>query len=326
MGIDNGTKRDIVVVSGMYRCGTSIVWRVLSEDGCFKKKYYEPLHPDLYKFVEDGSIVGNYIDDKKILYKLLNDFHLNKFRLQENESYDELKEYLSKILKPMSITKFTRVTLRLAWLLKNFPGIFIVNLIRDPRAVCYSYMKRGNLDFLLKKENNMRKLKFKAVYMLPNLLTRAFLPRNLLYWHQEYLDYLQKEEKWKRYIKQFKYSKLQTRIMALWRVNVEQSIEDLNRYENSNFITIRFEDFVSEPEKTLGLIYNKIGFQAVPDEVMKGLYRDTKKYEHVSHHKYSKGLSRDLVSNWKTINNDIWQESIAESQITGLMNKLGYQE
>lgn len=53
-------ERSVVIINGMYRSGTSFLWRILSEDPCYKLKLYEPLHPDLLNTYKIDNVMKKY--------------------------------------------------------------------------------------------------------------------------------------------------------------------------------------------------------------------------------------------------------------------------
>lgn len=331
------TQRPSVIISGMYRSGTSIIWRIISEDEFFKWKFYEPLHPDLLNQRKKNSAMNVYLDHPEIVQNWSDNFHINKFKLSKEEDYYELKRYLLDILKPRSITKFTRMTLRLAWLVRNFDNIFIINVIRDPRAVCYSYLTRGSLLYFIKKQKTFRERLKILIYKIENLTTKnsieainnrfnKFMRLNYqpIYWYNLYLNQLRDDHLWKNYVKKINNKNPQVKILSLWRINVEQSLKDLNESNSLNYVNIKFEDFVFKPEQILSQIYNKIGMKSVPKEVIQSVYTDANHLENISNHKYNKKLSRNFINSWKNIDKKIWDKAISKSKIVPLMQKLGY--
>ena len=129
---------------------------------------------------------------------------------------------------------------------------------------------------------------------------------------------------WNDYIKKINDKNPQVKILSLWRINVEQSLKDLNNSNSPNYINIKFEDFVYKSEQILSQIYNKIGIKSVPKEVIQSIYTDANHLENISNHKYNKKLSRNIINNWKNIDKKIWDKAISESKIAPLMQKLGY--
>ncbi|MFW9805318.1 MAG: sulfotransferase, partial [Candidatus Thorarchaeota archaeon] len=269
-----------VAVSGMYRSGTSIFWRILSADPMFQKRFYEPLHSLLIDRIVTNPAMDDFKSNPEIMKAWSPRFNFERIHLGKNESYPELYSYLQNILVHNSLTKFTRTTMRISWLAENFPNVFIINLIRDPRAVCLSYMRRGGIEFFLSGTRSLRE-RFNAIRYLTNYNSKFRLLRKLwqlsidqmpirklhlvppikqklqgvpcrsIYCHQQYLDSLTNDLVWGDVARFAKASSPQVAILSLWKINVLQSIRDVKTLGVERGISIKFEDFVESPEKTL---------------------------------------------------------------------------
>jgi hypothetical protein len=129
---------------------------------------------------------------------------------------------------------------------------------------------------------------------------------------------------WNDYIQKINNKRPQIKILSLWRINIEQSLKDLESSNSINYINIKFEDFVLKPEKVLKQIYNKMGINSVPNEVIKSIYTDANHLNNISNHKYNKKLSRNTINSWKNVDKKAWDKAISKSEILPLMQELGY--
>src|SRR6056297_2667452 len=115
-----------VIINGMFRSGTSLLWRVLKADRRFLRSFYEPLHSE--PFTNRPPHIANPYFNEKLTDKWSEKFATEKIHLKKDDSYPELKDYLNNIIKENSLIKFTRLNLRLDWLLANFPDVFVINI------------------------------------------------------------------------------------------------------------------------------------------------------------------------------------------------------
>lgn len=132
-----------VIINGMFRSGTTLLWRILAADISFSKRLTEPLHPDLPTNIGKYGPYREYARFPEALRVWSPDFHSKLIRLKAGDDYPALKEYLSHLIVNGALIKFCRMNLRLAWFLENFRDVYVINMVRDARAVCYSYLK-GN--------------------------------------------------------------------------------------------------------------------------------------------------------------------------------------
>ena len=134
-------KYPAIAVIGLPRSGTSILWDLLRCAPQFKKCYMEPLHPEML-----DEIVSKpwYLDLKEVWSELIPFYyqvvHETPFYLSTNDEALELYKYLKPILQEGTLTKFIRMSFRFKWLLKNYPSLKVIYILRDPRAICYSTM------------------------------------------------------------------------------------------------------------------------------------------------------------------------------------------
>jgi len=317
--------RPVVIINGMYRSGTSFLWRILSEDPYYKIKLYEPLHPDILNQSKINDAMRIYNEDKTLTKHWSPDFNLTKIRLKANDRYTELKNYFNDIIRPKTIIKTTRMNLRLGWLLKNFKNIFIINLVRDPRAVCYSYLRRSEQLYFF-KQKKIRDFYLCFNYYIKNILKqhKNTLKNTSRYWHNEYLRLLIHDKKWGSYARQFKYSLPPEKILALYRINYQQSFEDLDQFPENNHLLIKFEDFINEPQNVLNNIYNKLNFNEVPQEVLNSINKKSQSLNKILNHNYNRKIDKNLGIMWREIDEKIWKKISMKTDIKSIMKKLKY--
>jgi hypothetical protein len=306
-----------LIISGMYRSGTSLLWRILSADPSYIAYFYEPLHPELPKCVENFEFFLSYQMKAEILQKWSPGFHINRFHLSKEQRYRELEEYLRELVCTGSLIKFTRATLRLGWIMERFPSAFVINIVRDPRAVCFSYAKRGGI--ALARERSLRQFLGKAI---GTLRSRKRPPS--IHWHSEYLKGLKSSQRWGEYAEYLLGHTSCVRILGLWRINVEQSLDDLSGFSSNRSLTVLHENLCRIPDKTLKKLYQSLG-RKIPGEVTEALREDSEHSEFfVPGHKFHLGLSDKWLEQWMQVDNEIWEDALRQADIIPLMERLGY--
>ena len=113
-------------------------------------------------------------------------------------------------------------------------------------------------------------------------------------------------------------------IMGLWRINNEQSIQDLESCDDSNHITIRFEDLLTDPANVLGKIYSKLGIGEVPADVQDAVFTHDNSLDNIAHHKYNRPLNIENIQRWDEIDQGVWDRYIEKASIIHTMEKFGY--
>lgn len=314
-----------LIISGMFRSGTTLLWRVLSADPLYENSFLEPLHPELPNEVEAVKAYKIYKKHPEILHKWSSSFYLEKFYLTKEQEYPELKEYLSELICQNNLIKSTRTTLRLNWLLDRFLSAFVINVVRDPRAVCFSYARKGNI----KKQGFLKK----AFWKLKSEIFGATAPSvylpspdlNLnIYWTSDYFKLLESVEPWSNYVKSLADKLPYIKILALWRINVEQSLKDLDDYGKGRSVTILHEDFCRAPLQTLNRVYRHLG-RELPEEIKKEVKGNSvQDLGAISGHKFHLKISDKWLGQWKQVNNKIWEQGLIQAGIIPLMQRLGY--
>ncbi len=297
-----------VVINGMFRSGTSLIWRVLKGDTKFTEAFYEPLHQNS-PYERPPEVRKPYIRNLDIVERWSRRYSTEKLLLGRADSFPELKEYLDLILKDNTIVKFTRLNLRLKWFTEHFPNAFIINIIRDPRDVCLSYIMRADLDFTYKSN-------IKQAYR------QNIKKKFSTYFYREYFNYLKNIPKWKNYIQSLKKEPEYVKILGLWKINVTESLEALHNYERA--ITFKHEDFIKKPKEILHYIYNTLNVDIDP-KVEEELYKPNEETNvKISGHKFHLKISTDWIDRWKKTDNNIWERGIIKADLEELMERLDY--
>lgn len=145
-----------IFITARFRSGSTFLWNFFSNLPGFTA-FYEPLQENLLQHLArktpaQASHIGvhsyweeyNHIapDLAKLHHK---EFGFRKLLLEEDDYYDELKQYISFLTQStgdaIPVLQFNRVDFRLPWLKKNFPDVRIVHLYRNPRDQWYSMVK-----------------------------------------------------------------------------------------------------------------------------------------------------------------------------------------
>ena len=147
-----------LIMQGMRRSGTTIVYDVLSQDPAFDACYYEPFSKGKVGALGGGSGVQprdlmNGVRKKReqIIASSAeplvdDDFNLGAPLAPEKEIAPQLPGFALEYLKTLrgnqngSLIKFTRAYNKLPAIAPCFPGSVFVMLLRDPRAVVSSYL------------------------------------------------------------------------------------------------------------------------------------------------------------------------------------------
>ncbi len=298
-----------VIINGMFRSGTSLIWRVLKTDSRFDKAFYEPLHP--HSFSERPPEISKPYYQNDVTRHWSSRFAFEKIYMSRSDGFPDLRDYLNDIIKDNSILKFTRLNLRLDWVMAHFPNVFVINIVRDPRDVCLSYMNRGNLDFTYKA--NLKQTYRKQIKKKPST-----------YYYREYLQSIKHIPKWNIYIRKLNGLPEYIKILGLWKINVTEAFHALNNIDSSRYITIRHEDFCRDTIKTLKKIYDKMNLSIDP-KVEEEVYEPTDGMSiKITGHKFHMNISTEWINKWKEIDKKLWQKGINKAGLRDLMDKFNY--
>ena len=156
-----------VFITARFRAGSTFLWNYFSDLPGITS-FYEPLQENLPQHLirqtptqESHIGVHSYWDEYEnisIDIKRLHseEFGFRKLFLEEDDTYDELKCYISFLIHStpgmIPVLQFNRVDFRLPWLRKNYPDAKIIHLYRCPRDQWYSMVK-GHLNMSVTDAN-----------------------------------------------------------------------------------------------------------------------------------------------------------------------------
>lgn len=285
------------IISGMFRSGTTHLWKLLSADLAFEVSYCEPLHPRLDQEMLTWDHYKNYQQQTDLIRKYWSpDYSSHRLLLGSDDSYPQMADYLRRLLAPHSLAKFVRLTLRLGWFARIFPDAFVINIVRDPRAVCFSMLHRPD----------------------PKEIICHDLPWED--WHaRQYFEIYSQMPPFRDYLLSLQDEPPYVKILALWRINVERSLLDL-RDHVSKGIVVRHEDVCLKPEKELRKIYEKMGIP-LPPEVLNAV-RSTAGSERP----WQQPTTTVWMDLYKQVDSGIWRKGIRRADIGATMDRLGYEE
>lgn len=289
-----------VVINGMFRSGTTLLWRILAADPRLKHVFCEPLHPDLPRQIERFDHYKEYEEFPQAMKKWSPQFHHDKIRLKSSDKYDTLEAYLNEIMRDGALIKFCRMNLRLGWLLAQLSPVIVINMVRDPRAVVYSHLKRSE------KPIHARRVNWNN------------------WFSADYFDLYSQVPEWSDYLRSKKRKLPYMKIMALWRVNVEQSIRDLQSSNGRSWINVRYEDLISQPVVTMERIYALWGEE--PPSVVIENARGEATHDLGGHKKWQDPVNSKWISEWQAVDSSIWQEGCKAAGIELTMRWFGYIE
>lgn len=286
-----------IIIIGMRRSGTTILFDCLYEDKRFDS-YYEP-------FCHGKINIGGGSGEKQIPYgeKINNarrefiwqkklDISPEYFNLgapqkpeMEFEKRTPLvhREYLSFIAtkNEHTLMKFVRVSHKVETLHKLFPDARIIHIVRDPRRMAMSHIFGKNR----KASNSMKAIKLQ---LLQAMKRRRFfyLKTGFNNWSSEKLInyFITSCPKYANFENSPSYEK----IMLLWKVLYDKTREDCLDFFGSNYLELRHEDLCTKPIHTMEVIYDFLKMRC--DEVVKDWSR--------SHVKRTKPIYRVHDKRW----------------------------
>ncbi|MFY8200600.1 MAG: sulfotransferase [Pirellula staleyi] len=140
-------KPNCVIITGRFRSGSTMLWNVFRQLDDVTA-FYEPLNERRWF---DASHRGDSVDrthrgvtnywreyegleELSELYQ--EDWTRNQLYMDERSWEPQLKQYIERLVESSqgtAVLQFNRIDFRLAWIVKSFPGVQIVHLMRHPR-------------------------------------------------------------------------------------------------------------------------------------------------------------------------------------------------
>jgi hypothetical protein len=258
-----------VIIAGMRRSGTTILFDCLSEDPRFFS-IYEPLSLGKTN-VGGGSRVktvpyGSQLNELRREFIQKQNLHVEPsyfnygaptdYRLEFEECFPDLyKEYLQFLgAKDTSVLmKFVRVQNKLKDLRETFPDSKLLHIVKDPRRMAMSYLFGR-----MKRKGIKGRLKYTYVKRFFFSMKNGFNT-----WNSENLsNYLINNST--------EYASLSDvplfqKIMFLWKYINEQLQDQGKLHFGDDYLQIRHEEFCNNPQETLQHIYTHIGYSLSED-------------------------------------------------------------
>ncbi len=143
-----------LIIQGVFRSGTTIVFQCLRRDPR-ARSFYEPLHPQLPEMVQaarkgasrplKNELFREYVPlEDEVLERFDRSFGYDDAVLGAGDEHPELEAYLRALDEPAERTnlQFNRAFWMIPWLAQAFPEAKLLHVVRDPRSVMYSQMRR----------------------------------------------------------------------------------------------------------------------------------------------------------------------------------------
>ena len=155
--------KNLVFLSGDFSSGSTLLWTLFRQTGDYHC-LYEPLHERLREYLiyplrayEHHFFSENYFHEYKgfkEIFKLHKDkWGRSDFYLSKDSNAPDLLAYLHYIIgmsfskKDKVVLQFNRVAFKLPWLREHFPGVPIIEIVRDPEKQWNSIVKRTQTHF-----------------------------------------------------------------------------------------------------------------------------------------------------------------------------------
>lgn len=252
-----------LIMQGMRRSGTTIVYDVLCQDADLTC-WYEPLAAAKKPAVGGGSgmqasdVFANlrlereaFARDKGVDYDLLNYGAPRDPALEFEETLPSVvREYLLHLLQRPGpvMAKFTRMYRKVHELAALAEDALFVHLVRDPRAVAASYL-------FGKAQRNKR--------LFPT--ARAFFTRRSSYtaWSSgPFSELVLAQPGWERYVDPLDFE----RILLVWHFTFRETYERGRAAFGDRYMLLRHEDFCADPVASLQTLYRRAG-RELPEAV-----------------------------------------------------------
>lgn len=250
----NEYKKNLVVISGFSRSGKAALSPVVSSFKNYEMFFTSTIAENIIYLLTLKKISPDYA--KFILHNIFNEqiynlmvgrnLNLRKHDYTSIINHAFYKEYLkrskthffSNSLEKKHIKKkffpvfFHDAMIQSDFLLKNFKGLKIINIVRHPIDLIFSWNKKGYYGKIFKLKRNA----------VPNIRYRnKDLP---------FYAILNK----KNFIKtKNNYEKI---VLMLRNLDVLTKKNNIYKKKNKNFLEIRFDDLKSQPQKTIKVLTN----------------------------------------------------------------------
>lgn len=298
-----------LLVNGMMRSGTTHALRVFAADPYFERVFNQPLHEELPQLCQGDNawerLYHTYTQHPDILEAWKPTFASTKTFLSSGDEYPGLEVYLKKLIKGKSLLKFVCMNLRLGWLHEIVDDCHIMNIVRNPRAVCYS-----------------------ALHYPASLNS----PKSPVYMAR-YYDYCVQEEPEGddlEVLKATQDSSVAVKILALWVINVRNALRSIEEQWGSRCVTVRHEDVCTQKAEALQPVYSMLGreisaevrqtFEKVSSDFGQNLDKKSTRRD-----QWMQPTSTKLMNTYNAISADEWNKALdAVPGIRPLMEQFNY--
>lgn len=282
----------VIFAQGMRRSGTTIFYDLMKKDNFFRC-FYEPLAA-AKNTATGGSSIKNqenkfnevikarnlYFKENKDLlknfsyFKNLNYLNYGAPRLAELEFEPDLPFYAFDYIKfltkisPNIFIKFTRMHSKIHNLYQINPNAKLIHLVRNPKSIVSSYLYGKNKVNFSRYNSERKFFKRKSNYSawssknFSDFIINNFYDSNF------------------ENIEDFK------RILLIWKYNFEKTDFLGRKYFKKNYIILRHEDLITNPEKFIITTESFLDFK-FKDETKNWLYKNIKKEENVPFENHS---------------------------------------
>ncbi len=257
-------------MQGVFRSGTTIVFECLRRDP-EAVSFYEPLHPDLGTLVsaawrgldepEKSELFREYVDVREeALGRFDPAFAYDYAVLSQGEKASELEAYLEMLASSADRVRlqFNRAFWMVPWLGDVFPEVFFLHIVRDPRSVVYSQMRR-------RPEHRSVALVGGGSDQAP---TAVFSQRadHSYYYADRYLSIAREASRVQEVVDDVEGAPF-VRGLALWAAQVGVCHREGQKVFGDRYRAVTYERFAREPGRVLEEVYERLG-RSCPVEVL----------------------------------------------------------
>ena len=263
----------LIHAHGVFRSGTTALFEAFRQDTGLRC-YYELLHPELLQRLDSltgrdktgkrpspkAGLFREFLDvEKGIREDFKPSFAFDLCQLDEHSGAADLERYL-RILVASSgsvLLQFNRAFWLSRWLHEVFPDSFFIHIIRDPRAVVWSFVRRrfGVM------------LDLPVIGSCPMPLKSMAFSRfvNSRYFSSQY--YAIGEQHFSGDLTDLKGARPYIRLLALWGAQVRVCHEQASAVFRDRYKLIRYEDFCLNPVAVMKEVYGFLQ-RDLPGEVV----------------------------------------------------------
>jgi Sulfotransferase family len=144
---DRSDRRDVVIITGRFRSGSTLLWNLFRRAGGFTA-YYEPFNERRWfdpktrgagtDFTHrDVSDYWREYDGLEVLGQFYREDWIRRHLLMDEHSWaPEMKKYVDTLIDRAPgrpVLQFNRIDFRLPWFRRNFPNATYIHIFRHPR-------------------------------------------------------------------------------------------------------------------------------------------------------------------------------------------------